>query len=226
MEFPRLQRIAALQSRLQPILDELGLKVKYVYRYGYSDIGFQNHNNSVVHSVRLDIKAVVDKSVDDWNGVKMTYLNGEEIPIGDNGWTHNYGDHGGDLETLGPDNEKNFAYIEECLRKYPLVRFGNTHPDMFEDEDAAKIYKSLEAEIREYTTGPISFDRTDGILGFSFVVDQTNETWRVACDYPRIALTIDGKPHSEIHTHKDRSDPHLLLLKALAEKQISTLKFY
>ncbi|RYZ81551.1 MAG: hypothetical protein EOP06_23285, partial [Proteobacteria bacterium] len=209
MEFKRLQRLAVLQSRFKPILDELDLKVKYVYRFGFKDIGFQNRNSSIVHSVRLDITKVVDGPVDDWNGVTMSYLNDREIPIGDNGWTHNYPDFGGNLETLGEDNEKNFAYIEKCLREYPLVRLGDTHPDMFEDPEIARIYRNLEDLIREYTTGPITFDRVDGVVGFSFVVDQTNETWRMACPYPQFAIEIDGKLHSETPKYGPEKDPKL-----------------
>ncbi|KQW82051.1 hypothetical protein [Ensifer sp. Root127] len=211
MEFPLLKRLAEIQKKLKPVLNELGLKAKLTSPLLDNRITFTNVDGSVVHSVEIHLgEAATRGQPDPWKGSYMRRTRAEEVPIGDNGWKYlEYGDFA-DSKPFDENAEETFGYIEECLRHYPVIRQGNSHPDLVVDEEFDEVYREIEWRIRDITNSPITCDRTDGVMSINFAEEYSGDLWRIAFQNYRTALFINGEKLAETASYDTKKVAHML----------------
>ncbi|MCK3776691.1 hypothetical protein MZK49_08090 [Ensifer sesbaniae] len=224
MEFLKLKRLGEVQEKLKPVLSELGLRPRYDRNSIMGqDICFENEDGSLHHAVSIHVTdRVFTDSSNPWKGACLRIADVGEEPLGFGDWMFVEWGCPSDTPKFRGDADEIFAEITDYLREYPVLRIGNTHPDLIDNTDFVKILRDVEPTIQDKTDSPITVNRVDGLLSINF--DIGDDKWRIEFPKSKAKLIINGEDVDDVFPGPFEKVKEMLW-KELGKRKVRDLGF-
>ncbi|MEY9828891.1 hypothetical protein ABIA25_000706 [Sinorhizobium fredii] len=224
MQFLKLKRLGEVQEKLKPVLTELGLRPRLDRNSIFGrDICFENEDGSLHHTVSIHVSdKVFTDSSDPWRGSCLRIADAGEEPLGFDNWMFVEWGCPSDTPKFRGDTDEIFAEIATYLKEYPVLRIGNTHPDLIDNTDFVKVLRDVEPTIQDKTDCPITVKRIDGVLSINF--DIGDDKWRIEFANYDAKLVINGEEIEEVSfVHIERVKK--MLWKEMDKRDVPDLGF-
>ncbi|WP_029874719.1 hypothetical protein [Rhizobium leguminosarum] len=202
MEFHLLNRLAEINLRVGPVLDELGIKPRIVHRSdGAVLVQFKTSDQQTVSPVeiRLAEDAKTTTSPASWKGSKMSATFWEDIEIGDTGWTLQEFCRSHHKFDIGSDPEPFFTALAEWLPGHGVIHLDRSKDGFTMNEDFARAFKIIRTALPDDEQIDVKCERGPASDAYVFNYPPGCD-WRFEFVGRSVAVTANGEEVTLVDT--------------------------
>lgn len=196
----RLKFLKDVQTKLAPVLQELGLKARLKPKAEGTVIFFECEDKLTFSPVTLALSDSESHSEGSGYLAGLTWQHFERLPASDNGWRYDRPMFGS-REYIPLSEHELFEGLETVLREAGVVRTED-HPLYTSNEYLADTYEFLKIWLSEFGESSIAYERTRGIESLNFN-DPSGTAWRIEFGRAATKVLADGKLFKRFEAETD-----------------------
>jgi hypothetical protein len=204
MKFHILNRLAEINQRVGPILDELGVKAKIARDTdGSIYVEFKNKDGTRLSPVEIYLgnEALSTTTPSSWRGSQLEATYWDETKIGDNGWTLQHFANSSHSYKNTANADHFLDTLAKWLRGHGVIYSERSKQGYTVDEDFARAYKVIKDALPHGKVIKVNCERGQETDAYVFT-HPTGHDWRVTVINRSATAYVDGVELASVYVEE------------------------